>query len=366
MNENIKVSIIVPIYNTEAYIGEAIKSLEKQTLKEIQIILVDDGSTDTSGAICDEYAKKDKRILVIHKKNGGQADARNEGMKVAKGKYIMFLDADDLFEEDSCEWMYNKIEENKADYANGNYQMINENGTRWPNVAFDTEKYQNFKLDIHDYKKSFFVMNSTACIKIFKRQFLIDNNINFAVPSPAEDAYFTSLCYMKAKYGFYTNKVIYLYRNSPNSTSKSCSKEYFKRINYAYKKIYEAFKEENQLGYYRYAYAKTNAYIVCQIIDSEQISNEEKIQCLKDFEWYFNLSDKLKVNIVHESLKKTMELIKNKDYDNAIIEMDRLKEYRKGIPDNIKKRMSFPTQENYAEMSKYDKDFEPNKKGMKF
>ena len=329
----------------------------EQTLKEIEIILVDDGSKDSSGRICDEYATKDERIVVVHKTNGGLSDARNAGMKVATGKYMMFLDADDLFEKDACEKMYSIIEESGADYAIGNYQMTDVDGTKWPKPAFDVEKYQEFRLDINDYTKSFFVMNSTAWNKIYRTQFLIDNNITFEVPSPAEDAYFTGLCYMKAKYGFYTNKVIYLYRNSPNSISKSCSLKYFKGINYAYRKIYESFEENNKLGYYRYVYAKTNAYIVCQLIDSDQVSDEEKIEWLKEFKWYFDLKEKLKINTVHESLRKVMKLIKEEDYANVIIEMNKLQEYRRNVPDTEKKRMSFPTPENYAEMAKYDAEF---------
>lgn len=352
-----KISIIVPVYNSEDYVAKTIESLMNQTLKEIQIILVDDGSKDNSGAICDEYAKKDERILVIHKLNGGLADARNAGMKAVKSKYMMFLDADDLFEKDACEHMYNVIEQSGADYAIGNYQMTDVDGTKWPNPAFDVEKYQDFKLDIHDFTKAFFVMNSTAWNKIYRTQFLIDNDITFKVPAPTEDAYFTSVCYIKAKYGFYTNKVIYLYRNSPNSISKSWSREYFEGKNYAYKKIYDIFKENGELGHYRYVYAKINVYIVCQIIDSEQISKEEKIQCLKDYEWYFKLNEDLKVYPVHETLKEVMKLIREKDYDNAIVEMEKLKAYRKTIPDNIKNRMSFPTQEHYAEISKYDEEF---------
>jgi len=357
MEKNVKVSVIVPVYNSEGYVGKTIESLMRQTLKEIEIILVDDGSKDTSGAICDEYAAKDERIFVIHKENGGLADARNTGMKVAKGKYTMFLDADDLFEDDSCENMYNVIEKTQSDYVIGNYQMMDNDGTRWKNTAFDVEKYQEFELDKHDYKKSFFVMNSTAWNKIYNTQFLIDNDITFKVPSPSEDDYFTSLCYIKAKKGYYTPKVMILYRNVPNSLSKKCPLKYFKGINYAYKTIYESFKNNNEMNYYRYVYAKKNAYLLCQLIDSEEVDNEEKVECLKDFEWYFELSEKLKVNIVHESLRVVMGLVKSKDYTNAIIEMDKLKEYRKTIPDNIKKRMSFPTQENYAEMAKYDKEF---------
>lgn len=351
-----KISVIVPVYNSEEYVGKTIESILNQTLKEIQIILVDDGSTDNSGKICDEYAKKDERILVVHKINGGLADARNAGMKVATGKYMMFIDADDLFEQDSCEHMYNIIEENKVDYVIGNYQMMDNDGTKWPNSAFDPEKYKDFKLHIHDFKNSFFVMNSTAWNKIYRTQFLIDNKITFDVPAPAEDAYFTSVCYMKAVHGFYTSKVMYLYRNSPNSISKGRSAKYFKGINYAYRKIYETFKENGEIGHYRYVYAKINAYLACQLIDSD-INKEEKIGYLKDFEWYFGLYENLKVYPIHETLKEVMGLIRAKDYENAIIEMDKLKEYRKTIPENIKKRMSFPTPEHYAEISEYDEEF---------
>lgn len=356
MESQIKVSVIVPVYNSEDYVGATVDSIINQTLKDLEIILVNDGSTDNSGKICDEYAKKDERIKVVHKPNGGLADARNAGMKVVNGKYMMFIDADDLFEVDSCEHMYNTIEKNEVDYVIGNYQMMDNDGTKWPNSAFDVEKYKDFKLDIHDFKNSFFVMNSTAWNKIYRTQFLRDNNITFDVPAPAEDAYFTSVCYMKAVYGFYTNKVIYLYRNSPNSISKGRSAKYFNGINYAYKRIYDTFKENGELAHYRYVYAKINAYIACQLIDSD-ISKEEKIGYLKDFEWYFGLYKELKVYPIHETLKDVMNFIREKNYEDAIVEMEKLKEYRKTIPDNIKKRMSFPTPEHYAEMAKYDSEF---------
>lgn len=352
-----KVSIIIPVYNAEKYVANTIKSVVNQTLKDIEIILVNDGSKDNSKEICEKYANEDDRIIVINKENGGLADARNAGMSKATGKYIMFLDADDLYEIDSCEHMYNVIEKSKADYVIGNYQMMDEDGTKWKNSAFSSENYKEFKLDKNDYERAFFVMNSTAWNKIYNTQFLRNNDITFKVPSPSEDDYFTSLCYIKAKYGYYTSKIMYLYRNSSNSLSKVCSLKYFKGINYAYEMIYKSFKNNNEINYYRYVYAKKNAYLLCQLIDSEQISDEQKIECLKDFEWYFKLGSELKVNTTHESLKKVMELVKKKDYDNAIIEINKLKLYRKDIPDNIKKRMSFPTREDYRELRKNDEEF---------
>ena len=351
------ISIIVPIYNAENYIEETIKSIIGQTLKNIEIILVNDGSTDSSRKICEKYVDLDKRIILINKENGGLADARNSGLKKATGKYIMFIDADDLYEPDSCEHMYKVIEETKSDYVIGNYQMMDDDGRRWNNVAFDVNVYDEMELDLNDHKKSFFVMNSTAWNKIYRTEFLRKNGIIFKVPAPAEDSYFTLMCFIKAKKGFYTPKIIYLYRNSPNSLSKDCSLKYFNGINTSYRATYEAMKENKGLFFYRYVYAKINAYILCQIIDSEKITDEEKIGCLSDFSWYFNLGEELKVDITHESLQKVMLFIKDRNYYNALKEMNELKEYRKIINLDKRKRMSYPTEKDYQSLKKFDKEF---------
>ena len=104
-----KISIIVPVYNIEEYIEKCVKSITKQTYKNLEIILVDDGSTDSAGKICDKLAEKDERIKVIHKKNGGLSSARNAGMKKATGDYICFIDGDDYISKDYCELMYNAL-----------------------------------------------------------------------------------------------------------------------------------------------------------------------------------------------------------------------------------------------------------------
>ena len=96
------ISIIVPIYNIEAYLEECIKSIIKQTYKELEIILVDDGSTDGSSEICDEFASQDKRIKVIHKQNEGLVLARKNGLQYVKGDYVLFVDGDDWRWEDFC------------------------------------------------------------------------------------------------------------------------------------------------------------------------------------------------------------------------------------------------------------------------
>lgn len=96
-------SIIVPIYNVEQYLERCIESIINQTYKNLEIILVDDGSKDNSGTIADTYASKDNRIKVIHKENGGLSDARNHGLDQAKGKYIIFIDSDDFIDSSMCE-----------------------------------------------------------------------------------------------------------------------------------------------------------------------------------------------------------------------------------------------------------------------
>ncbi|UJF15261.1 glycosyltransferase [Jeotgalibaca sp. MA1X17-3] len=117
----IKVSIIVPVYNVEKYLKKSIESLMNQTLKDIEIILVNDGSTDNSLFICKQYEKKDFRIKVIDKNNGGVSSARNIGIELASGQYIGFIDPDDWIEPEMYEKMYSKIEKTKSDVCICNY-----------------------------------------------------------------------------------------------------------------------------------------------------------------------------------------------------------------------------------------------------
>ena len=106
------ISVIIPVYNVELYLRRCIDSVIKQTYKNLEIILVDDGSTDKSGEICDEYASLDNRISVIHKENGGLSSARNAGLKNAHGEYFGFVDSDDAIVEDMYEYLYDILLKN--------------------------------------------------------------------------------------------------------------------------------------------------------------------------------------------------------------------------------------------------------------
>lgn len=124
-----QISVIVPVYKVEKYIKKCVDSILAQTFTDFELWLVDDGSPDNCGAICDEYAQKDARIKVIHKKNGGLSDARNAALDVMNGKHVFFVDSDDWISEDALETMYSALERTGAKVATGNIVSVYEDGT---------------------------------------------------------------------------------------------------------------------------------------------------------------------------------------------------------------------------------------------
>ena len=135
------ISVIVPVYNIEGYLGKCIDSIIAQTYKDLEIILVDDGSSDHCGAICDEYAKKDNRIKVIHKPNGGLSDARNHGIEAATGRYLGFVDGDDWIEEDMYEHIAANIEKYSPDCVITQFYYSYPDKEEKSNYCFTKELY---------------------------------------------------------------------------------------------------------------------------------------------------------------------------------------------------------------------------------
>ena len=133
-----KISVIIPMYKVEEYLKKCIESILKQTYANLEIIFVDDGSPDKCGEICEEYKKKDSRIKVIHKENGGLSDARNKGIDVATGKYVTFIDSDDYIEENYIEFLYNLMKKYNADISIGSHKII------YNNRIIDKSTYKEF------------------------------------------------------------------------------------------------------------------------------------------------------------------------------------------------------------------------------
>ena len=197
-NEKIKVSIIMPVYNVEKFLEKTFQSVIDQTFKDFELLVVDDGATDSSGKICDEYAQKDNRIQVFHKKNGGAPEARNVAIEKAKGKYIYCMDSDDWIEKEYIEKMYNLAEENNADIVITGFLMEYFQNGKEVTYKTDVEDkvYKNkeeFRNNAYKYFNNSFL--SLACNKLLKREIIMSNNIRF--PNTKWDDHHFNMEYLK-------------------------------------------------------------------------------------------------------------------------------------------------------------------------
>lgn len=351
MNKD-KISIVVPIYKVENYLRECVESITNQTYRDLEIILVDDGSPDNCGRICDELEKEDERIRVIHKVNGGLSDARNAGIDVATGEYIMFIDSDDLMELTACEKLITEIKDKDAQMVIGNYIYINDDGSSWSKEVFPKDKYKNFKLDIKDYRDSFYVMNSAVWNKIYRLDFIRENNMKFIVGIPGEDAPFTTLYFIKAKDVYYINDIVYKYRQRGDTTSISnnCDFKYFKGISIAYKHIYNNFNDNNEIGFYRFFYAKSMTYMLYKFIDSIKMTDDERIDALTEMRWFYKLSKELNVPACQESLSIIIDKIIEGRYREVIDICKVIADVRKFMTAEEREKMSKPNREMYDNM----------------
>ena len=223
--KNPAVSIIVPVYKVEKYINRCIDSILAQTFNDFELILVDDGSPDNSGAICDECAKKDSRIKVIHKQNGGVSSARNAGIKVAQGEFINFIDSDDTIPVDSLENLINLQKQNDADFVCCGFDMYSENSfiKTFPFV----NKYIDFS-KIKDDDARVFLSNlfRGPCAKLYKNNIVQKNNMLFDENVHiGEDTIFVYDYLSRCKNVRCGDIVVYNYlRNDQSATAKACDK----------------------------------------------------------------------------------------------------------------------------------------------
>lgn len=180
------VSIIVPVYNVERYIKRCVDSLRRQTLQNIEIILVDDGSKDNSGCLCDELAQQDAKIHVIHKQNAGQGLARNDGLNIAKGRYVLFIDSDDFIEPDTCEKLSDRMEREQADLCSFGYQIETPQGELFYRAQLKEQCYENEAIQkrfvLHFFGDSADdeeMRGVSACMTMFRRSVIETGKIRF-------------------------------------------------------------------------------------------------------------------------------------------------------------------------------------------
>lgn len=196
INAEVKISVIVPIYNACKHLRPALDSILAQTFKEIEIICVDDGSTDTSLDMLKIYQKMDNRIRIITETNAGPGHARNNGLKRARGKYVAFLDADDFFEPEMLEKLYNLAEENDLDIAITRYDIYdNKKGRFTANIESEHGKIFDGGAVTSKNEYPDYILESTtgaAWNKLFKKSFILEKNISFTTEAMIfEDVYFT-------------------------------------------------------------------------------------------------------------------------------------------------------------------------------
>ena len=221
----IDVSVIIPVYNTEKYISACLDSILKQSEVSIEIIIIDDGSTDSSANICDNYAQKFDNIKIIHIKNSGPATAKNEGIKLAKGKYIALTDSDDRMEPLMLYKMVNAGTKHNADIICCNYKQIDENG-RISHLNYTNKQYvlNHEEGLIHFFSKD--KIYSQCWTKLYKRQLLSINNImNDPGLRTDEDFIFNIRAFVHAKTTVIVDEPLYEYTYRENSLAHS----YFKK-----------------------------------------------------------------------------------------------------------------------------------------
>ncbi len=249
-----KVSVIVPVYNVYEYIEKCLDSLVKQTLKDIEIIVVNDGSPDNSQEIIDKYAKKYKNIRSFIKKNGGLSDARNYGIKYAKGEFIAFLDSDDYVKVDMYEKMYAKAKEEDFDMVVCDIDYLYPDNTLRVSSGINS--------DTKDIKKTYLSIHPAAWNKIFKKE-LFNNDVYFKKNVWFEDVefiyrmlpYIKSIGVVKEDFNQYVQRA-----GSISNTVNMKLYHYIDNMNgvidfYKERKLYNEYQKELEYAYVRYIYA---------------------------------------------------------------------------------------------------------------
>jgi len=313
-----KVSIIVPVYNAENYLERCINSLKNQSLEDIEIILVDDASSDLSPKMCDKAAKEDLRIKVIHKENEGAGMARNAALRVATGKYIGFVDADDFVKPDMFKTLYEKAEKNNADlvmsgvlFVDGN--MFSEEGACIPKTYFDKDTHFETKEELKKLRMGIVgalpedADDSKYGMSIWKNLFRHDiikkNSIVFESEREmlSEDALFMIdyiSCIEKAT-GI--NEAFYNYCRNGDSISKSYKKDRFEKSLVFIREVEKRFKKDIDPGEYQ-IYMDKFWQAMCRVLCAQEIlhAKENHIR-------YTDLKQRLKAVCVHSQTVRTLQ-----------------------------------------------------------
>ena len=279
------ISVIVPVYNAEKYLQKCLDSILEQTYKNLEIIIINDGSTDNSGQICQEYEKQDDRIVYIEKENSGVSDTRNAGMDRMTGPYVTFVDSDDWLEPNYVKFLYEKLIEHQADIVVGNYTSFNESNSVFyfhTSADYYEKVYDNKSVIpcLYDAKE---LLKSALIVpwgKIYKKEIIA--NFRFPIDRIGEDALFNLKALLGSKKVVYVNKSAYIYRVREGSLSNTWSDKWIRDAIYI---IEERLSLLASLGYplseHRRAYKMSLDYISSEAYN-RGLANSHELNYIKE------------------------------------------------------------------------------------
>lgn len=286
------ISIIIPVFQAEHYLQASVDTALNQTYSNIEVILIDDGSTDASKQICDAYAMKDTRVTVVHKKNGGQASARNCGLRIARGDYIAFLDNDDFMYPEMCEVLVNNIEKYNADISSCSFIQKDEKG------KITHEKHTNklFFWNNKESMKAFLerrIMDIYVWTKLYRTTLLKRNNIYFEEGRNDEDFLFNYLAFKSASYIIMVDCPLYIYNFRRISRSRTlCLLEFRKYLDDTWYRL-NKIETSVSLNYPEYIFfAKRQTILYIYMMLSIMISHSQE-DCMP---YYKNVMRYLYIN----------------------------------------------------------------------
>lgn len=265
--KNPKVSVIIPVYNTEMYLKECLDSIIRQSYENLEIIIVNDGSSDNSPIICNEYAKNDTRIILVNKLNGGASDARNCGLSVSSGEYILFVDSDDYWSDNSAVenlidivYKYQKVD--VVLFRRNVFYHLNNKIVSFSQFDIDQINGKN-KTDVLSYLMKSSYYSVSACEKLIRREVLIENKILFEKGRTAEDIDWCFNLMLCVNHIYAINHIFYQNRIRSGSVTSNGGLKNTMDLLYMIKKwsvlLYEIDIDKNQqalfLGYCSYLYA---------------------------------------------------------------------------------------------------------------
>lgn len=285
-------SVVIPIYNVDKYLQRCVDSVLKQEFDNIEIILVDDGSPDSSPQICDRYAKKDKRILAIHKQNGGLSSARNAGIKSANGKYIIFLDSDDFWEGENClNNIYARIKfKEQTDvlfYRCMDYSSIT-NTKLVSQKEYDCDFIKNNSRDeVLNYLFKNELFPGAAWLIVTRRDFLIDNDLFFIEGIKAEDIDWLLNVFLKAQKFEAINDALYIYvKYRTDSITGTADIKSAKDILFTINKWLRELEKEIYINTRENVYKYLLKHYLCAVLILDKLPREKKnemISVMKDY-----------------------------------------------------------------------------------